>query len=352
MSKDHIKSGLADTTDWENEGRHASNVYYRGCLIGYILELNFQRNHGGNQPFAHDMQYGEEKIDSRRGFTVSKHALQAPQNELLVDITILNRGNIIGNFRDFYNASMNYLNHKSTFDNFGRRFGANHHPIIDHSVSVMEEIKKDYTIFNEFTRCVVLNRSGKMIFNSNNEIESTALATSCEFIENSFGYCLDLIRKDPDMCNRFRTAVYGEFADEVQFEANFEFNFSEQNYVYGTHFLTAMNTCFANMAKIVPTLGKISRCSFHLQFKPLKDVVHHNTLNKYSKFQVQGNDVISIQRNVRRGRDVLDLSPVQGIGTLESIPDMPLLLQTIVLRLSRHNLSYGDNSVFERSWDD
>ena len=290
------------------------------------------------------MQYGEEKIDSRRSFTARKDALAATKDEWLKEITILNRGNIIGNFLDFYNFSVDYSTHitppnYSSYSSRTRSYD-------------IKTIIATLAIYKESPRCVVLNRSGKMIFSSNNEIESTALATSCEFIENSFGYCLDLIRKDPDMRNRFRTAVYGEFDDEVQFEAGFEFNLSEQNYVYGTHFLTAMNTCFANMAKIVPTLGYISGWSFSLQFKPFKDNVHNGSLNKYSKFQVQGNDVISIQRNVRRGRDVLDLSPAQGIGTLKSIPDMPLLLQTIVLRLSRHNLSYGDNSVFEKSWDD
>jgi len=347
MSKDHIKSELADTTDWENEGQHASSVYYRGCLIGYILELDFSQQrtryrNRANQPFAHDMQYGEEKIDSRRDFTVTQHALGATQHEWLKEITILNQGNIIGNFRDFYIFSLNYVIAMGV-PPFGGRT----------RVQDIDTIIATLAIYKERSRCVVLNRSGKMIFNSNDEIESTALATSCEFIENSFGYCLDLIRTDPDMRNRFRTAVYGDCDDDGQFEVDFRFNFSEQNYVYGTHFLTAINTCFANMAKIVPTLGNISGCHFRLHFEHLKDDIEDGWAED-SKFSIDDDgNTINIRRNVIRGKDVLDLSPVQGIGMLKNIPDTPLLLQTIRLGLSRNKSSSDSMSwVFERSWDD
>ena len=121
--------------------------------------------------------------------------------------------------------------------------------------------------YGDNAKVVLLNAEGLMIFNKNNEIEERALQTGCDFIRSISSKLVEWIDKDDEMRNRFRTLLYSEMDKETEFSSTFEFLIPQNELVYGTNFVEAMNDCFLTFGRHVASWRNITWAELHLHME-------------------------------------------------------------------------------------
>ena len=210
MSKDHIKSDIPVTTDWWNE--NVNEVYYSGCHIGWSLQAINNRK---NSEFAF----------------VGKVGFPNPK--------VLRRDNNVESVKKWLQRIQNNRNRNGdgTFD------------------------------FGDDARVVLLNLSGMMIFNRNNEIEEQALQTGCDFIRSISSKLVEWIENDDEMRNRFRTLLYSEMDKETEFSSTFEFLIPQNELVYGSSFAEALNECFLTFGRHVASWKNVTWATLNLHLE-------------------------------------------------------------------------------------
>ena len=135
--KDHIKSDLPVSTDWWNE--NVNEVYHNGCHIGWLLQATNNRRNS------------RTLICGEGGFSKPESSKENNNVELVKQwLRIQNNRNRNGD---------------GTLD------------------------------FGNDVRVVLLNLSGMMIFNRNNELEERALQTGCDFIRSISSKLVEWIEK-------------------------------------------------------------------------------------------------------------------------------------------------------------
>ena len=226
MSKDHIKSDIPVTTDWWNE--NVNEVYYSGCHIGWSLQAINNRK---NSEFAF----------------VGKVGFPNPK--------VLRRDNNVESVKKWLQRIQNNRNRNGdgTFD------------------------------FGDDARVVLLNLSGMMIFNKNNEIEERALQTGCDFIRSISSKLVEWIENDDEMRNRFRTLLYSEMDKETEFSSTFEFLIPQNELVYGPSFAEALNECFLTFGRNVASWKNITWATLDLH---LENYSPHEKQNKRVRFHM------------------------------------------------------------------
>ena len=212
MSKDHIKSDLPVTTDWWNE--NVRDVYFNGCLIGQILDAWKHRSGPKNNLRHKKVLTRNQEIDSYTNWAARV---------------------------------------QKKYDRAGRRYAYNR-----------TNNPPDTIDFGDDAKVVLLNAEGLMIFNKNNEIEERALQTGCDFIRSISSKLVEWIEKDDEMRNRFRTLLYSEMDKETEFFSNFEFLIPQNELVYGTSFVEAMNECFLKFGRHVASWRNITWATLNL----------------------------------------------------------------------------------------
>ena len=168
--------------------------------------------------------------------------------------------------------------------------------------------------------CVLLNDIGKMLFNNNHEAEEEGLARGCEVVAGAFDQLMSTIQNTPELAKKFRTHLFRGFTDSEGFNIQFEYRFTDAEYVYGTHLSEAVEACKERFAAVGPTFANIHFAQFILMF-------HRDTR--------EGHEVVEVScAKTQLSGDLTDLQPWK-VATSHLPTSSPLRLVSCRLHLTR-----------------
>ena len=273
----------ADDDAWKNLAA-GEPAFYRGAHIGEVVYA---------ESYLHHIFV---RMNPPQSTELTKISPCVKESFLLHSDEVLVGGNSIHRFD--YQQRIGMFNLKSPRGNYSRR-----------------------TRPNPSGTCVLLNDIGKMLFNNNHEAEKESLARGCEVIAGAFDQLMSTIQKTPEMAKKFRTHLFREFTVSEGFDIQFEHQFTDADYVYGTHLSDAVEKCIDRFAAVGPTFANIHFAEFTLLFHRDTFFEGHEEVNvSFPKTQISG--------------DLNDLQPWK-VGTSHLPTTSPLRLVGCRLCLQR-----------------